>query len=65
MTFVLNCGVVELTREQVAELRALMNRRDVSAVVAMRARIVRWKAEGWWRKDVAEWAGVSLPTVDR
>jgi transposase len=48
-----------------AELRALMNSRDVSAVVATRARIVLWMAEGRRRVDVAALAGVSLPKVDR
>lgn len=57
-------GVV-LTEEQVGELRAVVNSRDVLAVVATRARIVLWMAEGRRRKDVAELAGVSLPTVDR
>lgn len=56
---------VVLTDGQAAELRALMNSRDVPAVVATRARIVLWMAKGRRRKDVAEWAGVSLPTVDR
>jgi transposase len=51
--------------EQVAELRALVNSRDVSGVVATRARIVLWRGEGRRRKDIAELAGVSLPTVDR
>jgi transposase len=57
-------GVV-LTRGQIAELRAVINSRDVPALVATRARIVLWMAEGRRRKDVAELAGVSLPTVDR
>jgi transposase len=57
-------GVV-LTEDQFAELRALMNSRDVPASVATRARIVVWMAEGRRRRDVAELAGVSLPTVDR
>jgi transposase len=56
---------VVLTEEQDAELRALTNSRDVPASVATRARIVLWMAEGRRRKDVAELAGVSLPTVDR
>jgi hypothetical protein len=34
-------------------------------VVATRARIVLWMAEGRRRKDVAELVGMSLPTVDR
>jgi transposase len=54
-----------LTDEQVGELRAVVNSRDVSAAVATRARIVLWMAEGRRRTDVAELAGVSLPTVDR
>jgi len=43
----------------------MVNSRDVPAVVATRARIVLWMSEGRRRKDVAELAGVSLPTVDR
>jgi transposase len=58
-------GLVMLTDEQVAELRAVLNSRDVAAVVATRARIVLWTAEGRMRKDVGALAGVSLPTVDR
>jgi transposase len=54
-----------LTEEQFAELRAVVNSHDVSAAVATRARIVLWMAEGRMRKDVAELAAVSLPTVDR
>jgi transposase len=61
---VVDAGVV-LAEEQVAELRALINSRDVAAVVATRARIVLWMAEGRRRRDVGELAGVSLPTVDR
>jgi transposase len=57
--------VVMLSEEQADELRAVLNSRDVPAVVATRARIVLWMAEGRRRKDVAELAGVSLPTVDR
>ncbi|TKA09717.1 IS630 family transposase, partial [Actinacidiphila oryziradicis] len=45
--------------EQIAELRELVNSRDVPAVVATRARIVLWSGEGRRRKDVAELAGVS------
>jgi transposase len=48
-----------------AELRALVNSRDVSAAVATRARVVLWMAEGRRRVDVATLAGTSLPTVDR
>ena len=62
---VVDAGPVVLTQEQVAELRAVVNSRDVSASVATRARIVLWTAEGKRRKDVGELAGVSLPTVDR
>src|SRR3954471_22316471 len=56
---------VMLSEEQAAELRGVVNSRDVPAVVATRARIVLWMAEGRRRKDVAELAAVSLPTVDR
>ena len=56
---------MELTEEQAAELRAVVDSRDVTGAVATRARIVLWRAEGRMRKDVAELAGVSLPTVDR
>jgi transposase len=64
VTLVAHPGRV-LTDEQIAELRAVVNSRDVTAAVATRARIVLWMAEGRMRKDVAELAGVSLPTVDR
>src|SRR6266498_3087782 len=62
---VVDAVLVVLTEEQAAELRAVVNSRDVSAVVATRARIVLWMAEGRRRTDVGELAGVSLPTVDR
>jgi transposase len=65
VTAVVDAGLVVLAEEQVAELRAVVNSRDVSATVATRARIVLWTAEGKRRKDVGELAGVSLPTVDR
>jgi transposase len=56
---------MRLAEEQRAELRALVNGRDVPASVATRARIVLWRAEGRRRNEVAALAGVSLPTVDR
>jgi transposase len=56
---------MELSVEQVAELRELVNNRDVPADMATRARIVLWSGEGRRRKDIAELLGVSLPTVDR
>jgi transposase len=55
---------VELTVEQRAELRSLINSPDVPATVATRARIVLWRAEGRQKKEVAALAGVSRPTVD-
>jgi transposase len=64
LRWVVDAGEV-VTQEQAAELRAVINSRDVPAVVGTRARIVLWMAEGKRRKDVAELAGVSLPTVDR
>lgn len=55
---------VELTADERAELRALVNSPDVAATVATRARIVLWRAEKRPKKEVAELAGVSRPTVD-
>jgi transposase len=55
---------VELGDEERAELAALVNSRDVPANVATRARIVLWRADGVGKKQVAELAGVSRPTVD-
>ncbi|WP_331751751.1 IS630 family transposase (plasmid) [Streptomyces globisporus] len=56
---------MDLTSEQMAELRELAGSRDVPADVALRARIVLWSGEGRRRKDIAELAGVSPLTVDR
>ncbi|MFD9286555.1 hypothetical protein ACFWD7_57445 [Streptomyces mirabilis] len=56
---------MELSSEQMAELRELAGARDVPADVALRARIVLWSGEGRRRKDVAELAGVAPLTVDR
>lgn len=55
---------MELTTDQQAELQAMAKSSDVSATVATRARIVLWCAEGRFKKQVAELAGVSRPTVD-
>jgi transposase len=55
---------VELTADQRAELQAMVNAADVPATVATRARIVLWHAEGRRKKEIAELAGVSRPTVD-
>jgi transposase len=57
-------GSVELTIDQWAELRAVVKSADVSAPVATRARIVLWYSEGRLKRQVAELAGVSRPTVD-
>ncbi len=56
---------MRLSEAQVAELWALVNGRDVSAVVSTRARIVLWRSQGRRRSDIVELAGVSAPTVDR
>jgi transposase len=53
-----------LSVEQGAELRALVNSPSVPATIATRARIVLWRAEGRRKKEVAELAGMSRPTVD-
>lgn len=57
-------GGMELTVEERDELCGLVNSPDVSAVVATRARIVLWWAEGRLKKEIAVLAGVSRPTVD-
>jgi transposase len=57
-------GLVDLTYAELAELRAMLNKSEVSAAIATRARIVLWRAEGRLKKDVAKLAGVSRPTVD-
>ena len=58
-------SVVDLSSEQAAELRELADSRDVSADVALRARVMLWSGEGRRRKDIAELAGVAPLTVDR
>jgi transposase len=55
---------MELTIDQRANLQAVVRNPDVPAPVATRARIVLWYAEGRLKKQVAELAGVSRPTVD-
>jgi|SRR4051794_15156847 hypothetical protein len=55
---------VELTAGERAELRALSTSAEVSAAVGTRARIVLWHAEGRLKKNIAQLAGVSRPTVD-
>jgi transposase len=57
-------GWVELTLDQQAELRALVNASDVPVSVATRARIVLWYAEDRQKQEIAELAGVSRSTVD-
>lgn len=56
---------MDLSDEQVAELRKLASSRDVPGDIALRARVVLWSAEGRRRKDIAELAGISPRTVDR
>ena len=55
---------MELTTDQQVELRAVVRGTDVPATVATRARIVLWYAEDRAKKQIAELAGVSRPTVD-
>jgi transposase len=55
---------MQLTAGERAELRALVNTKDVAAVVATRARIVLCRAENRQKKEIATLAGVSPPTVD-
>jgi transposase len=47
-----------------SELQAMVNSADVPATVATRARIVLWHDERRPKKQIAELAGVSRPTVD-
>ena len=42
----------------------MVNSPNVSATMSTRARIVLWRADGRQKKDVAELARVSRPTVD-
>lgn len=55
---------MDLIVEDRCELVALVNGRDVPAVVATRARIVLWWADSQRKKDIAALAGVTRPTVD-
>jgi transposase len=55
---------MELTAGELGELRALVNSPEVPATVATRARIVLWRAENRPKKEIAQLAGVSRPTVD-
>jgi transposase len=55
---------MELTVDERAELRALVNSPDVPATVATRARIVLWCAENRQKREIAALAGVTRPTVN-
>ena len=55
---------MELTIDLRAELQAVVKSADVPASVATRARVVLWRSEGRLKKQIAELAGVSRPTVD-
>jgi transposase len=57
-------GLVELTVDEQAKLRTLLNSPDVPAAVATRARIALWHAEQRPKKEITALAGVSRPTVD-
>jgi hypothetical protein len=54
---------MELTINQRVELQAVVKSADVPAIVATRARIVLWWTEGLLKKQIAELAGLSRPTV--
>ena len=56
--------MVELTVEELEQLRGLTYCADVPATVGRRARIVLWYAENRPKKEIAAMAGVSRPTVD-
>src|SRR5215217_3892281 len=57
-------GWVDVTSDQRRELPALVNSLEVTGVVATRARIVLWWAQGRAKVEIAALAGVSRPTVD-
>jgi hypothetical protein len=46
-------GLVELTTDEVADLRALLNGWEVPARIATRARMVLWRSEGRQMQEVA------------
>jgi transposase len=54
---------IELSDEEERELRAVLRRPSVSQQQALRARIVLGAAEGLTNTQIAQQAGVSLPTV--
>ncbi len=54
---------MDLTADRRSELLSMVNDSGVPASVATRARIVLWFDDGLAKKEVAERAGVSLPTV--
>jgi len=55
---------MELTTDQRTELRKFVKSHDTPAPVATRAQIVLWRADGRQKKEIADLAGVSRPTVD-
>ena len=56
---------MDLSPDARAELLHMANSRDVPANVAVRAKVVLWRCEGYRKKDIARLAGLSRPTVDR
>src|SRR6266566_2022162 len=65
MSMVIVGSGMDLSSEQMVDLRELAGSCDAPADVALRARIVLWSAEGRRCKDIAELAGVAPVTVDR
>src|SRR5258708_32617004 len=56
---------VELSEEQLAELRAAVTADTYSMSVAARAQIVVWYHEGHRKADIAKRSGASRPTIDK
>jgi len=56
---------VELSEEQLAELRAAVKPDTYDRSVAARAQIVVWYHEGHRKADIAKRSGASRPTIDK
>jgi transposase len=57
--------VMELSEEQLAELRAVLRPDAYDGSVSARAQIVLWYYEGYRKTDIAAMSGASRPTIDK
>jgi transposase len=55
---------MELTEEQLAELRAAVRQDIYDGSVQARAKIVLWYHEGHRKTEIAKMSGASRPTID-